>query len=629
MRFGYLNTVKNFIEEFSNNDGKEKFAEILSSVSSDDRQVNAWSGLFNHVYNLFLELENKNLGNIYCIFEYQLPFSDERIDLILIGKKNDKPTALVFELKGWTKIDQINRFTVKVGNQIYQNPELQIKNYLGKLKYTHSASTEYEFKGFLWFYNLDRNSNLEIDTTTYYRDEISRIAKDISNLVDAPINYDDLKKFIEGQYIQSTRLFDAIRLSLTNFQQDVINALSTHGFGLTESQSKLINEILEAIKSGNKKAFFIQGSAGSGKTYLALILLFEIIKNFGNNKNNYTNLVALGYRNNRLINVLRNLFNFYKTTGLSSVLKYYSTGNNNGLAEGNPQNPHYKVVIYDEAQRMTKENISIALQRGDITVFFYDENQILNADEDGWRANFICIAKKLRIPFEEKQLNGVYRVKGGKEYHEFIENLLNEKNPNISFKNYEFKIFNCIEQMLHELRDKVSNNHKVALVASFTESPGDWQNRTYKNDKNRRVGYRLYSGFEHYKNSNVEIYWLMDEKTQYPEFWIDGKCNELTHCASIYGCQGFEADFIGLIWGRDFVWRDGEWVTGDGCMDNIGGQKSLKNLMDKESVNYNPQLAKRLLINRYRIFLTRGILGTYIYCEDEETRDYLKSLVSS
>ncbi|WP_156770007.1 DNA/RNA helicase domain-containing protein [Methanocaldococcus sp. FS406-22] len=34
----------------------------------------------------------------------------------------------------------------------------------------------------------------------------------------------------------------------------------------------------------------------------------------------------------------------------------------------------------------------------------------------------------------------------------------------------------------------------------------------------------------------------------------------------------------------------------------------------------------KLLVNRYRIFLTRGIKGTYVFCEDEETRKFLKDL---
>ena len=41
---------------------------------------------------------------------------------------------------------------------------------------------------------------------------------------------------------------------------------------------------------------------------------------------------------------------------------------------------------------------------------------------------------------------------------------------------------------------------------------------------------------------------------------------------------------------------------------------------DKESYD----TAMVLLVNRYRILLTRGIYGTYIFCEDRETGEYLK-----
>jgi len=36
-----------------------------------------------------------------------------------------------------------------------------------------------------------------------------------------------------------------------------------------------------------------------------------------------------------------------------------------------------------------------------------------------------------------------------------------------------------------------------------------------------------------------------------------------------------------------------------------------------------PEEAMRLLVNRYRIFLTRGIQGTVIQFEDAETQEFL------
>ena len=62
---------------------------------------------------------------------------------------------------------------------------------------------------------------------------------------------------------------------------------------------------------------------------------------------------------------------------------------------------------------------------------------------------------------------------------------------------------------------------------------------------------------------------------------------------------------------------------------NVTENQKIENLMNQIGDDINHQHyddVKTLLLNRARIFLTRGILGTYIYCEDEATRDFLLSL---
>ena len=44
--------------------------------------------------------------------------------------------------------------------------------------------------------------------------------------------------------------------------------------------------------------------------------------------------------------------------------------------------------------------------------------------------------------------------------------------------------------------------------------------------------------------------------------------------------------------------------------------------------NVDDQTAEKLIRNTYNVLLTRGMRGTYVYCEDEKLRDYLKSLIS-
>lgn len=620
------------------------------SLNLDIKQKNAWEGAIPNLRKVFEKINQ----DIIFVVEYKLPLSNERIDLVLLGRDNQgMAKAIIVELKGWREFNKKNDFIVVVNNEIHQHPELQLKNYIGKLNFSHSASKNFNFTGFVWLYNLKENLNektlksiSESATAstseskfplTFLSESYDDIANFIKKEIKSGITSQEANSFIDGEYIQTTRLLETIKDKFHELKNSALDILCERGFAPSKEQTEILFKVLDELKSEKRKCFLIHGEPGSGKTYLAILLLLEILKKMSCKTNTNQNIAVLGYRNNRLINAVRDIFKT-KESGLDTLIKFYSTGRNNGLAEGNPNNPHFKAVIYDESQRMTKKNIEIAMQRGDITVFFFDENQILNAEEEGYLENFIDVAKRLNIPYEELKLCGIYRVRGGRYYHNFIERLLQGNPCCIKHSSeYEFMVFDKITDMLDKLGEKVRNSHKIALVASFTESPGDKhdQNSTSsenKSNKNLRVGYPLCSNFDIYKGivynkKPLEILWLMDERIEYPQFWIECKSNNMTHCASIYGCQGFEADYVGVIWGRDFVWRNKQWEVGSNCEDTIG-KPSLKQLMKKASQNPDARkTALRLLINRYRIFLTRGILGTYIFCEDEETRKFLKNLV--
>ena len=77
------------------------------------------------------------------------------------------------------------------------------------------------------------------------------------------------------------------------------------------------------------------------------------------------------------------------------------------------------------------------------------------------------------------------------------------------------------------------------------------------------------------------------------------------------------------------VFRDEDWKLGDNCEDSIGRPVSLKKLFQRAKAGDKGayETAVKLLINRYRIFLTRGIKGTFVLCEDQETAELLRRLV--
>jgi DUF2075 family protein len=186
---------------------------------------------------------------------------------------------------------------------------------------------------------------------------------------------------------------------------------------------------------------------------------------------------------------------------------------------------------------------------------------------------------------------------------------------------YIFKTYDSVEALIANLAQLRGADDRIAMVASFTESPGNMGKVTAPD--NLRIGYPLTSGFDLYKNSSLNIPWLMST-SHYRQFWIGGSSNNLDRLASIYGAQGFESDYVGVIWGRDLLFRQDRWTLGDPnvCYDAID-----RLITGRPGNRHWAQQALELVLNRYRIFLTRGIKGTLIFCEDEETGAFLTHLV--
>lgn len=619
----YRGKIEDFTRDF--NDGKS-FASRMKDAHKEftgreveEGQYRAWEDSYEYVKKLFEELKRKNLGDVECIFEYVFPVIQRRMDLILIGSKEGSSKLVVIELKGHRELYGDNK-----GNSSEKSRALeQLVGYINMIKNFHSEASRFHIAGILWFYNLSdklveqNEENIYVFSGANY----ANLTKKIVDYIDGPPQEEDLEAFLRGQYKQGLKLFEFFKNEGTRLLEEGVKAFYDYGFIPSESQDEIKKKILEKLEKDEEGVFFIRGGPGSGKTYLALSLWVASLK--------MGKQTVLAYRNNRIVGTLSYIVRKINTEKIPPI-DYFTK-----LAD-RERSSNFDLIIYDEAQRMTEQTIRNALSKKDkIKVFIYDDNQILLPSEAGSTENFEKIAKDLKIDYHLFELHGSLRVKGGEKYHQFVEELLKGKSPTPNFENYEFCIFEDIRDMLGALREK-TEKHRVALVAAFTESPGDRKNKLEKTLLNRRVGYPLCSGFDLYKDMDLDIYWAMDEEEQYPKFWIEGLSNELNLCSSIYGCQGFEADYAGVIWGRDLVWRDGRWTLGDNCMDSVKDEESpqsqsLQKLFESAKEEENTQAqqkAIRLLQNRYRIFLTRGIHGTYIFCEDKETANYLKSLLN-
>lgn len=183
---------------------------------------------------------------------------------------------------------------------------------------------------------------------------------------------------------------------------------------------------------------------------MALTLLIEGLKR--------KRRTVLAYKNNRLLNTLRNVLK-----PLSGAIRFYSTAYQDGV--GQPKfSEELDLVIFDEAQRMTRDVIRTSMTRGTVRVYFYDENQILIGEEEGTREAFLQFADPSRLV--EVYLGGVFRQ--SREYLSWVKRLLWQSPERAKNLNLEFRVFDSILDMLSELSKKEDR----ALVCAFTESEG-------------------------------------------------------------------------------------------------------------------------------------------------------------
>ena len=603
MNYLYYNDTQSFLNDYENID----FAGLLSrnyrELYSSDPGVflyNSWKGSIGYLHKIINDLDKKGI-----VLEYIIPAGGERADAILIGKA-EKPSLIVIEMKGWRHMENTESdYFVRADGKREVNPVYQVLNYEGKIKYGVENADRFFTDSLVILYNMDEHKMQH--EKIYFRNNEKCLVDKLRKNLDPGFDERTASLFINGRYIQNKNLFDAVRSYYNDIKDGAMNALASKGYGLYSEQLEPYEGIIDDLQNGISRNYVIHGGPGSGKTLMAINLLLR--------SETMEKQSVLAYRNNRMVESLRKMLDGLNP-GLSTMIKYYSTGRpgNPGIADDG-FTVKYNIAIFDEAQRMTVRNIQNAGNVADISVFFYDDSQILGRREQGMAENF---RKYLDNPVEI-ELKGMYR--NGNEYGQFVNDLLGGQ-PSHPDMTYEFKYFSDIGKMIDELRKMVGRNRKSALVASFTEAKGDLKNSDSMD--NLRVGYPLSSGFDLYKNTSIRIRWLMNPKKDYAPFWVGGESNKLDRCASVYGAQGFEADYTGVIWGRDLVWRGGKWVLGDNCED-FEIKKSFYSGKNGNRDSYNTAIS--LLINRYRILLTRGIHGTYIFCEDGETGKYLHSLI--
>lgn len=197
-------------------------------------------------------------------------------------------------------------------------------------------------------------------------------------------------------------------------------------------------------------------------------------------------------------------------------------------------------------------------------------------------------------------LSSQMRVRGGEDYINFVSELLSETpRKHKGNGNYDLRLFESFRDMKTEIEKRNSEEGLSRLLAGFA---WPWNS---KEDK---------SAFD-IEIEGIRLFW---NRTAVD--WINSKTSH-EEVGGIHTVQGYDLNYAGVIIGADLGYDSSE--------DRVIFRR--ENYFDVKGRENNPKLGKtysddeirQYVINIYRVLLTRGIKGTYIYVVDEELRKHL------
>jgi DUF2075 family protein len=293
------------------------------------------------------------------------------------------------------------------------------------------------------------------------------------------------------------------------------------------------------------------------------------------------------------------------------------------------------------------------IRSSQITVFFTDGKQSYRDSETTTIDNLEDFSRRLNAEIHKISLEGSqFRCGGSKEYIEFVENLLDNDSEfelDTSWRKtsenesgvFDFEIVDFPHQIDEKLQSKIDLGLTARIISSYSR---EWI--TKKESIPHNVAPHLMDfHFNYESNSKEMIYskpWNYAPGEDYSMF-IQAPLgsrmndNQLCEVGCPYVVRGFDYDYLGLLWLDDLVYRNGKWCV---LIENVK-ETALSQTMSRAKIaivqkekSGSKDLTEQELvlldkiIKGYRILLSRALKGMYLYVHDEETKQYLTSILN-
>jgi len=615
----YSGTTKALIDDSTHNRIAAKLSDaffVHFRYNPSPTEVNSWKNSIRAVCQVCQEAELLNTG---VILELQLPLTSRRLDCLLTGSDDTpKPNAVIIELKQWEKCLQAsgpNEVASWVGGKMRDllHPSAQAGQYKMYLEDCHPA--------------FDSDDGIALYACSYLHnyvcdEEDVLFAEKFSALLSSfPLftgdGVDRLIRFLRPKILRGDDGGIIQRIERTNYRAskkllDHVAAVikGKPEYVLLDEQLIIYDAVLSAALEGQrgrkKTVILVKGGPGTGKSVIALRLLGALCAK-GLNAHYVTGSRAFTQTIRRIVG-----------TRASAQIRYF-----NGYASADYE--AVDVLICDESHRIrisSNSRFTRAENRSDLPqvtelinaaktlVFLLDDNQVVRPGEIG-SANYIteqAVSRGCNVL--EYRLEAQFRCSGSDGFINWVNNTLGiERTANVLWnlaEDFEFRICSSPEELEESVRAKVEKGFTGRLTAGFcwkwsSPNPDGTLPEDVVIGEYRRPWNAKSDAGHLAEGIPPESLWAYDP-------------NGIDQIGCVYTAQGFEFDYIGVIFGKDLTFdlSTSQWIGNPQASADTVVRRSKSDFLT-------------LIRNTYRVLLTRGLKGCYVHFLDKETENFFKS----
>lgn len=554
--------------------------------------------------------------------EYRIPATSMRIDFILAGlDRNDKKNVVIIELKQWEEIDEVPdedgivKTFINKGKVRTTHPSYQAWTYSCAIKDYNEGVEKNKIAlhpcAYLHNYVKRKNdpltskiySNYLENAPVYTQGEVIKLREFITRYVSKGDDGKTLYDIEGGRIRPSKSLQDALKLMLDGNEE----------FKLMDNQKvvfeKIRKTVFKKMLGGKKNVFIIKGGPGTGKSVLAINLLVKL-----NSAGYVTQYVSKNSAPRDVYQV--KLKGNYTKKYIGSLFK----GSGCFI---DSQKDEIDVLLVDEAHRLNEKSgifknkgenqIKEIINSAKLSVFFIDEEQRVTLSDIGSIDEIRRLAKEAGANVIEDELTAQFRCNGSDGYLNWIDDVLQLKNT-ANFDGFDFdykiEVVDNPSEMMEKILEKNKVNNKARLLAGYC---WDWISKG--NYNNYDIVFPEY---------NFKMKWNLTSK----EPWAIGK-NSVNEIGCIHTCQGLEFDYVGVIIGEDLRYKNNKVISDFNKRAKTDQSlKGIKKLYKKDKEKALEK-ADEIIKNTYRVLMTRGMKGCYIYCVDKALQRYIKDRLNN